>query len=118
MARGSAAASIDSILQDAVRPIVAKVSTAIAKSVGAMVAEQLDRELRLARPRGRPDARRGARSATRPRKEITSWTADRRARRVPKFVILATNLDTKKKIVAKFGANATFEKGKALPKAK
>jgi hypothetical protein len=29
-----------------------------------------------------------------------------------------TGLDTKKKIVAKFGKNATFEKGKPLPQTK
>ena len=50
-------------------------------------------------------------------RRIKKWTADRRARRVPTFVIEATGLDTKKKIVAKYGENATFEKGKPLPKA-
>jgi hypothetical protein len=36
---------------------------------------------------------------------------------VPTFVIEMTGgLDTKKKIVAKFGDGATFEKGKPLPK--
>ncbi len=35
-----------------------------------------------------------------------------------KFVIEMTGgLDTKKKIVAKFGDNAAFEKGRPLPKA-
>jgi hypothetical protein len=47
--------------------------------------------------------------------EMTRWVADNRARRVPIFVIEATGLDTKKKIVARFGANVTFEKGKPLP---
>ena len=42
-----------------------------------------------------------------------------RARRVPNFVIEMTNgLDTKKKIVAKYGEDAVFEKGKPLPKPK
>ncbi len=42
--------------------------------------------------------------------------ADRRACRVPLFVIEMTGgLDTKKKIVAKYGAGAAFEKGKPLP---
>ncbi len=41
--------------------------------------------------------------------------ADRRARRVPNFVIEATGLDTKKRIVAKFGEGVKFEKGKSLP---
>jgi hypothetical protein len=42
--------------------------------------------------------------------------ADSNARRVPRFVIEATGLDTKKKIVARFGPDAAFEKGKPLPK--
>jgi hypothetical protein len=54
----------------------------------------------------------------RARGEITRWVADSRARRVPNFVIEATGLDTKKKIVAKFGSGAAFERGKPLPKAK
>ncbi len=42
--------------------------------------------------------------------------ADRNARRVPKFVIEATGgLDTKKKIVARYGEDAAFEKGKPVP---
>jgi hypothetical protein len=44
--------------------------------------------------------------------------ADRRARRVPNFVIEQTGLKTKKQIVARYGDNATFEKGKAAPKPK
>jgi hypothetical protein len=55
-------------------------------------------------------------TARRPRTEITKWVADHRARRVPNFVIEATGLDTKRKIVAKFGDGAAFEKGKPLPK--
>jgi hypothetical protein len=35
---------------------------------------------------------------------------------VPTFVIEATGLDTKKKIVAKFGAGAAFERGKPVPR--
>jgi hypothetical protein len=55
--------------------------------------------------------------------ELIPWSrpyevgGGRHARRVPKFVIEATGLDTKKKIVAKFGENAAFVKGKPLPKA-
>lgn len=63
-------------------------------------------------------APRGARKSTKkrpPRAEITKWTAGPKERRVPNFVIEATGLDTKKKIVAKFGEGATFEKDKPLP---
>jgi len=45
--------------------------------------------------------------------------ADRNARRVPNFVIEMTGgLDTKKEIVAKYGENVAFEKGKSAPKPK
>jgi hypothetical protein len=53
-----------------------------------------------------------------PRGEMTRWVADKRARRVPTFVIEATGLDTKKAVVAKFGVNAAFAKGKPLPPVK
>ncbi len=111
------AASVDSIILDAVRPAVNRVSTVIAKTIASMVADQLDAQLRSAvrEPRGSTKNRvkpRGSRART----EIRKWAADRRARRVPTFVIEATGLDTKKKIVAKYGENATFEKGKSLPK--
>jgi hypothetical protein len=47
---------------------------------------------------------------------MTRWVADKRARRVPNFVIEMTGgLDTKKKIVARFGEDAAFEKDKPLP---
>ena len=64
----------------------------------------------------RAGGRRGRRA--RPPVEMTKWVADTRARRVPKFVIAATGLDTKKKIVARFGENAAFAKGKPLPPAR
>ena len=47
---------------------------------------------------------------------MTRWVADRRARRVPNFVIDLTGLKTKKQIVARYGADVAFEKGKATPK--
>ena len=122
MPRTAAVSSIDDILRDAMEPVLKRASAAIAKAISEMAAARLDRELqngiarargpgRAASPRGRAARRRAA--------EITRWTADRRARRVPNFVIEMTGgLDTKKKIVAKFGENATFERGKPLPKSK
>ena len=100
--------SIDSIIHDTADQVVARVSAAIARHVGDLVQEGIRRELGRNAVARRP-ARRG---------EITRWVADNRARRVPTFVIEATGLDTKKKIVAKFGANAAFEKGKPLPKSR
>jgi len=50
---------------------------------------------------------------------MTRWVADSRTRRVPNFVKEMTgDLDTKRKIVAKFGQNAEFEKGEPVPAAK
>jgi hypothetical protein len=82
----------------------------VAKMVAAQVeAEVRDRLQTKQRTRGVPTGR--------VRTQITRWAADRRARRVPTFVIEMTGgLDTKKKIVAKFGENAVFEKGKPLPR--
>jgi hypothetical protein len=80
--------------------------------VAKIVAAQVEAEVRNhidTRPRRASGAKRSARG------EITRWVADKRARRVPTFVIETTGLDTKKKIVAKFGENAVFQKGKPLP---
>ena len=58
-------------------------------------------------------------SAGRPRRVqaalVEHWVPDRRARRVPKFVIEATGLGTKREIVARFGEHAIFEKGQPAP---
>ncbi len=123
MARTDAGSSIDDILRSAMEPVLKRASAAIAKALADMAASHVDRELRTGgakaggrRGRGAP-ARTGR--AARRRTDLTRWTADRRARRVPKFVIEMTDgLDTKKKIVAKFGENAVFEKNKPLPRAK
>jgi hypothetical protein len=113
MARPAREDSIDAIIRRTADDVVAKVTAAIARQVGVLVQEGLKREL-AAGPRPRAAAR-GRRPA---RADITRWVADNRARRVPTFVIEATGLDTKKKIVAKYGEGAAFEKGKPLPKAK
>jgi len=112
MARPAREDSIEAIIRRTADDVVAKVTAAIARQVGVLVQEGLKRELASgARPR--------AVSRSRPaRGDISRWVADNRARRVPNFVIEATGLDTKKKIVAKFGEGAAFEKGKPLPKSK
>ena len=113
MAR-AAAVSIDAVIQTTVQEVVARASRPIANAIAQMAATELEKQLAVAN--GRP--RRYGRSRPRQRAEITKWVADRRARRVPTFVIEMTGgLDTKKKIVAKFGENAAFEKGKPLPAA-
>ncbi len=119
MPRPAQAISIDAILRDTAERVVSRVSAAIARQVGDLVQERLERELASStagRRGGRGGGRRRGRG--RGRGEIRRWVADTRARRVPNFVIDATGLDTKKKIVAKYGPGAAFEKGKALPRAK
>jgi len=125
MPRTATNGSIDDILRAAMEPVLRRASTAIARALAEAAAAHIDGELQrgLTRTRG---GRRGARAAAtrtarpaRRRADITRWVADRRARRVPTFVIDMTNgLDTKKKIVAKFGEDAVFEKGKPLPRPK
>ena len=113
--------SLDAILQSAMEPVLKRASASIAKAIADMAAARLDRELQNGIARGRARGGGAARvaRAERQRGDLTKWAADRRARRVPKFVIEMTNgLDTKKKIVARFGADSVFEKGKPLPKAK
>ncbi len=111
MPRPARATSIDAILRDTAERVASRVSAAIARQVGDLVQERLQRELA-----SNTAVRRGVRR--RGRGEIRRWVADTRARRVPNFVIEATGLETKKKIVAKYGPGAAFEKGKALPRAK
>ena len=113
MARPARTPSIDAILREVAEKVVSRVSAAIARQVGDMVQERLQAE--LANGGG---VRRNAARRRRPAGEITRWVADARARRVPNFVIDATGLDTKKKVVAKYGPGAAFERGKPLPKAK
>lgn len=110
MPRVRGGTSLDDIIRAATAPVVVRASNVIARAVANMVAEELEREMRKTAPRARRAAGR-----SRSRAEIAKWVADRRARRVPTFVIEATGLDTKKKVVAKYGENAEFVKGKPLP---
>ncbi|HSM94062.1 MAG TPA: hypothetical protein VLT47_14380 [Anaeromyxobacteraceae bacterium] len=123
MARTAAPNSIDAVVLQAMEAVVARASKQIAKAIARLAAERLEAELAAGvaaatSARG-GRATRGARGRTaRQREEITRWAADRRARRVPTFVIDMTGLKTKKAIVAKYGDGVVFEKGKAAPKAK
>jgi hypothetical protein len=118
MARPRAGRSIDDIVRDAIEGVVQRASAAVARAVAEMTATRLDAELRAGVAKARKGRRGAAGRGRRARGEIVRWAADRRARRVPNFVIEQTGLKTKKQIVAKFGDAAVFEKGKPLPKAK
>ena len=114
MPRAHVAVSLDEIIRAAAAPFVARISKLIARNVATTVAAEIDAEMKKVAPRGGRSGG-GLRLA---RGEMTKWVADRRARRVPNFVIALTGLKTKKVIVAKYGENAAFEKGKPLPPVK
>jgi len=121
MPRRPASPSIDAIVRDALESVVQRASAAIARAVADLAAARLTEVLRtgVARAgRGRAPRAVSAGRARRPRTELTRWAADRRARRVPNFVIDLTGLKTKKQIVQKYGDGVVFEKGKPVPKAK
>jgi hypothetical protein len=110
--------SLDAVVREAMEPVVKRASLAIARAVAQMAAERLEAELENGVARSGRGARRRARpnGRARPRTQLSKWAADRRARRVPNFVIDMTGLKTKKQIVAKYGDGVVFEKGKPVPK--
>ncbi len=115
MPRSPTSTSIDAAVREAMEGVVKRAAVAIARAVADLTAERLDAELRTGARLGSVRGRAAAGRA-RPRAEITRWAADRRARRVPNFVIEVTGLKTKKQIVAKYGDGVVFEKGKPAPK--
>ena len=120
MAR-QATESMDDLVRSAMEGVVKRASSAIARVVAELAASRLDAELsaQVARAARHGGGRGPKVQARRPaRVEMTRWAADRRARRVPNFVIAMTGLKTKKQIVARYGEGATFEKGKPAPKSK
>ncbi|MBI5070670.1 MAG: hypothetical protein HZB56_20795 [Deltaproteobacteria bacterium] len=109
--------SVDEIIRAAMEKVMRRASAQIARALAEVAARQIDADISkaLAGRKGAGKRGRGGRRAG----AITRWVADRRARRVPTFVIEMTGgLDTKKKIVARYGEGAVFEQGKALPKAR
>jgi hypothetical protein len=106
--------SIDALVQDAMQDVVARASVSIARAVAELAATRLADALETRVPAAtrRPARRNVARA------DLTRWAADRRARRVPNFVIDLTGLKTKRQVVQKYGDGAVFEKGKPAPRAR
>jgi hypothetical protein len=115
MAR-TAQPSIDALVKDALEDVVKRASVSIARALADLAADRLEVELRNEVAKAGRNVR--PRRGRRPAGEMTRWAADRRARRVPNFVIDLTGLKTKKQIVARYGDGVVFEKGKAVPKPK
>ncbi len=120
MPRRAGRATAEDVILQAVESVVQRASVGISRAIAEILAARIDEELRaqVAKAVGKGGRRRAANGSALPRADLDKWVADRRARRVPNFVIEMTGLKTKKQIVAKYGDSAVFEKGKALPKAK
>jgi hypothetical protein len=119
MPRRAARPSAEDVILEAVEAVVARAAVGISRAIAEVLSVRLDEELKrqVSKAIGRRGRGGGKAKGARPR-DISRWTADRRARRVPNFVIEQTGLKTKKQVVAKYGEDAAFEKGKAPPKAK
>jgi hypothetical protein len=95
---------------------VKQTSLALARAIADRTAERLEAELQTAVVKAVRSA--GVRRPRPRARDLSRWAADRRARRVPNFVIELTGLKTKKEIVARYGDGVVFEKGKPAPRPK
>jgi hypothetical protein len=106
-------------IQRLAREFTAEVTRLVARAIVDEVERALAGSEGTRRSARREDDGPAAVSAARPRRvqarQIERWVPDRRARRVPKFVIEATGLGTKREIVDRFGQHAIFEKGQPAP---
>jgi hypothetical protein len=101
---------------------IERLARTFAADVTRLVAEAIVAEVQagLARPAGAgsagPDRARVPRPPRRAQATLVErWVPDRRARRVPKFVLETTGLATKREIVERYGEHAIFQKGQPAP---
>ena len=83
---------------------------AVANAVDRVFAEHLGTAAPATKAKG-PKARNAGKKVG----PLTNWSPNRRARRVPLFVIKATDIKTKQGILKRWDANAVFLAGKPLP---
>jgi hypothetical protein len=95
------------------REFAARVTRVVAEAIASEVEAALSLHVRPA-PAATPAPRR-PRAAPRRPESVERWVPDRRARRVPNFVIEQTGLRSKREVVERFGEHAIFEKGKPAP---
>ena len=91
---GRASPSIDALVREAVDDAIQRAAEEIARAIAGMAAEELTSQLEAKVIGGGRGASAGARGRSRGAGEMTRWVADRRARRVPTFVIELTGLET------------------------
>jgi hypothetical protein len=110
---------MDGKLQDEIERLAREFAARVTK----LVADAIVAEVQATMARGPGAAASGGGEPRRaPRRErrlaagpVERWVPDRRARRVPKFVIEATGLEKKADIVERYGEHAIFEKGQPAP---
>ena len=83
---------------------------AVANAVDRVFAEHLGTAAPATKAKG-PKARNAGKKVG----PLTKWSPNRRARRVPLFVIKATDIKTKQGILRNWDADAVFLAGKPLP---
>ena len=118
------AADMQKIIHEAVSEMVAKVSLTMARTITEQIQTEFSTQMAAggaapAKRRGRPPRANSGEETHKPARraatEMSRWVPDKQARRVPNFVIEMTGLKTKKDIVAKYGEDAVFEKGRPVP---
>ncbi|GEJ58180.1 hypothetical protein [Anaeromyxobacter diazotrophicus] len=97
---------------------IERLARGFAAEVTRLVAEAIVSEVQAAM--ARPGAAGGGRARAAPTRrlqasQVERWVPDRRARRVPNFVIQATGLSTKREIVDRYGEHAIFQRGHPAP---
>jgi hypothetical protein len=109
-------------IRDLLNDIAERIAGQATRAVGEALESELARKIELAirEKIGTVKVAKVARgkAARKVTGTVTRWVADRRARRVPNFVIKATGLKKKVDIVARYGANAVFVEGEKAPNAK
>jgi len=96
-----------------VEPPIGRRITALGVQMATFALSQDSSGARIEPAAGTPGKPKGRR---RRRGSQSVWVADSKARRVPTWVVKSTDgLDTKAKVIDRFGPGARFELGKPLP---
>jgi len=102
---------------------IERLAREFAGRVTRLVADAIVTEVQDALSRGAPKGVEGGGApspASRAARRLAAapldrWIPDRRARRVPRFVIEATGLERKAAIIERYGEHAIFERGQPAP---
>jgi hypothetical protein len=109
-------ANLQTDIERLAREFAGRVTRLVADAIVAEVQAAMTRAPAGAAAPGEGEGRRAPRRERRlSAPPVARWVPDRRARRVPKFVIEATGLERKADIVERYGEHAIFERGQPAP---